>query len=75
METEIYRVLKLNAKGIDIDNLIFSMGVTLVDLTRLKRNIEKQLSPAKDIPMIVLLTNHTIGALAESIEISDRPME
>ena len=75
MERELCGVLNLNAEDIDINDSIFSMGVTSVDLIKTKRNIEKQLSPAKDIPMIALLTNPTIRALANSIEISDRPTE
>lgn len=70
---ELCEVLDLDAEDIDTNDPIFSMGVTSVDLIRLKRNIEKQLSPAKDIPMIALLTNPTIRALAQDIEISDRP--
>ena len=72
---ELCEVLDLDVEDMDIDNPIFSMGVTSVDLIRLKRNIEKQLSPAKDIPMITLLTNPTIRALAKSIESSDLPTE
>ena len=62
---ELCEVLDLDAEDIDSDSSIFSMGVTSVDLIRLKRNIEKQLSLAKDIPMIALLTNPTIRALAK----------
>ena len=75
LKREFCGVLDLNAEDIDIDNSIFSMGVTSVDLIRLKRNIEKELSPPKDIPMIALLTNPTIRALAKSIEISERLTE
>ena len=72
---ELSDILDLDAEGIDTDSSIFSIGVTSVDLIRLKRDIEKQLSPAKDIPMIALLTNPTIRALATSIEMPHRPTE
>ncbi len=72
---EFCEVLDLGAEDIDIDNAIFSMGVTSVELIRLKRNIEKQLSPGNDIRMVALLTNPTIRALANSIGIADRPAE
>jgi len=70
---ELCEILDLDAEDIDTDNSVFSMGVTSVGLIRLKRNIERWLSPAKDIPMTALLTNPTIRALAKSIEISDEP--
>ena len=70
---EFCEVLDLNVEDIDTDSSIFSMGVTSVDLIRLKRNIEKNLSPTRDIPMIALLTNPTIRDLAKTIAISDRP--
>ena len=70
---ELCEILDLDAEDVDTDHSIFSMGVTSVDLIRLKRNIEKQRSPEKDIPMIYLLTNPTIRALAKSIGISDMP--
>lgn len=72
---ELCEVLDLDAEDVDTDSSIFSMGVTSFDLIRLKQNIEKQLSDAKDIPMIALLPNPTFKALAESIEISDRRTE
>lgn len=72
---ELCGVLDLNAEDIDIDDSMFSMGVTSVDLIKLKCNVEKQLSPAKDIPIIALLTNPTIRALAKCIETRDRPTE
>lgn len=72
---ELCEVLDLDVEDMDIDNPIFSMGVTSVDLIRLKRNIEKQLLPVKDIPMMALLTNPTIRALAKSIEVSDMATE
>ncbi|KAK0509642.1 hypothetical protein JMJ35_008036 [Cladonia borealis] len=47
LEREVCGVLNLSAEDIDIDDSIFSMGITSVDLIRLKRNIEKQLPPQK----------------------------
>ena len=47
---ELCEVLNLDAGDIDVDDSIFGMGVTSVDLIRLKRNIEKQFSATKDIP-------------------------
>lgn len=72
---ELCEVLDLDAEDIDTERPIFSIGVTSVDLIKLKRNIEKQLSPARDIPMLALLTNPTIRALAKTIQKSDRPIE
>ena len=40
---ELCEVLDLDAEDIDTERPIFSMGVTSVDLIKLKRNIEKQL--------------------------------
>ena len=71
---EFCEVLDLNVEDIDTDSSIFSMGVTSVDLIRLKRNIEKNLSPPRDIPMIALLTNPTIRTLAKTIASSEGPM-
>ena len=75
LERAFCAVLDLDVEDMYIDNSIFSKGVTSVDLIRLERNIEKQLSPAKDIPMTALLTNPTIRALARSIEVSDMATE
>ena len=72
---EFCEILDLDAEDIDTESSILGMGATSVDLIRLKRDIEKQLSPAKEIPMTALLTNPTIRALAKSIEIPDRPTE
>lgn len=72
---ELCEVLDLDAEDVDTDSSIFSMGVTSFDLIRIKQNLEKQLSDAKDVPMVALLPNPTFKALAESIEISDRRME
>ena len=47
LEREVCGVLNLNAEDMDIDKSIFSMGITSIDLIRLKRNIEKQLPPPK----------------------------
>ena len=41
LEREVCGVLNLSAEDINIDDSIFNMGITSVDLIRLKRNIEK----------------------------------
>lgn len=72
---ELSEISELDTGDIDIDNPIFTTGLTSVDLIRLKRDVEKQLSLTTDTPAIALLTNPTVGALAKSIEVSDRPTE
>ena len=75
LKREFCGVLDLDAEDIDIDISIFSMGVTSVDLIRLKRNIEKELFPPKEIRMIALLKNPSIKSLARTIEISEEQTE
>ena len=68
---EVCEVLEISEDETNVDDSIFEMGVTSIDLIKLKRRIEKQLSLTIEIPIITILTNPTIRALAEGIQRPD----
>ena len=68
---EFSEVLGLCEDETNVDDSIFEMGITSVDLIKLKRRIEKQLALNIEIPMIIMLTNPTIRGLARSIQRPD----
>ena len=72
---ELCEIIDVDIGDIDVNSSMFSMGVTSVDLIKLKRNIEIHIITKKEIPMIALLTNSTVRALAKNIETCDRPTE
>lgn len=65
---EFCEALGLCEDETNVNDSIFETGVTSIDLIKLKRRIEKQLSLSIEIPMIIMLKNPTMRALAKSIQ-------
>ncbi|KAL8920035.1 MAG: hypothetical protein Q9208_006490 [Pyrenodesmia sp. 3 TL-2023] len=65
--TIIAKTLDLHDLQIGIDTLIFDIGISSVELIRLKSLSEKAFGIA-DIPMVTFLSNMTIRSLASAIE-------
>lgn len=71
-DTEIYlledftKTLDIQPDLIGVDTPIFEMGVTSMDLIRLKRHIDNRLG--LDIPIITLMTNSTARSMARALK-------
>ena len=57
----------------DVTTPIFEMGITSIDLIRLKRNIEEHLELSSPIPIITLMTNPTIRSLVIALNTETVP--
>ncbi|KAB8209888.1 hypothetical protein BDV34DRAFT_232015 [Aspergillus parasiticus] len=60
--------LKLPEEDVDVQSSLFDMGITSVELIKLKKQIEEDLNVAQEIPIITLMTNPTVRALASALE-------
>ncbi|KAJ5888974.1 hypothetical protein N7495_009015 [Penicillium taxi] len=60
--------LGLPEEEFDVESSLFDMGITSVELIKLKKHIEAQLSLAQQIPIITLMTNPTVRSLASTLE-------
>jgi acyl-CoA synthetase (AMP-forming)/AMP-acid ligase II/thioesterase domain-containing protein len=71
-EEHLMRVFKetldLSEQDFGLETPIFETGVTSVDLIRLKREIEKQLMPTVEIPMITMMSNPKVRSLASALQ-------
>ncbi|OJJ56900.1 hypothetical protein ASPSYDRAFT_47177 [Aspergillus sydowii CBS 593.65] len=56
----------------DVQSSLFDIGITSVDLIRLKKHVEEQLDLAQEIPIVTLMVNPTVRALATALEASQR---
>ena len=68
-------LLKLFLETLDIldesfgvETRIFEIGVTSIDLIRLKSQVEKRLLSSNELPMIILITNPTVRSLATALQ-------
>ena len=52
----------------DVKTPVFNMGITPVELIKLKKNIEEHFELTREIPMITLMTNTTVHDLAEALQ-------
>ncbi|KAL5355882.1 hypothetical protein BJX96DRAFT_79691 [Aspergillus floccosus] len=60
--------LGLPEEEMDVQSSLFDMGITSVELIKLKKHIEESLSIAQEIPVITLMANPTVRALASALE-------
>lgn len=60
------RCLGLPESDFDVKTPVFNMGITSVELIKLKKNIEEHLELTREIHMITLMTNTTVHDLAEA---------
>ena len=67
--SEVYsRVFEISKNDIAADTSIFDMGVSSMELLRLKSEVEKSLSLSKPIAITTIMTNPTIRDLAVILE-------
>ncbi|PYH40965.1 non-ribosomal peptide synthetase [Aspergillus saccharolyticus JOP 1030-1] len=59
--------LDLPAGEFDVQTPIFDMGITSIELIKLKKNIEEHLDLTQELPMITLMTNSTVRDLASAL--------
>ncbi|CAI7637136.1 unnamed protein product [Penicillium glandicola] len=60
--------LELPEEEFDVQSSLFNMGVTSVELIKLKKHIEEHLSLSQEIPIITLMVNPTVRDLASALE-------
>ncbi|KAL6712850.1 hypothetical protein ACLMJK_009562 [Lecanora helva] len=72
---EVCETLGYSAEDIVPDDSIFSMGITSVDLIRLQRNVQINITPAPELTMSSFLTNPTIRSLAHEIDKTNQPKD
>jgi acyl-CoA synthetase (AMP-forming)/AMP-acid ligase II/thioesterase domain-containing protein len=60
--------LELHEEEFDVQCSLFDMGVTSVELIKLKKCIEEHLSLSQEIPIITLMVNPTVRDLASALE-------
>ncbi|KAL8836162.1 MAG: hypothetical protein Q9170_003015 [Blastenia crenularia] len=65
--TIIAETFNLNDLPINVDTFIFDIGISSVDLIRLK-NVSEKAFGIVDIPIVVLLSNMTVRSLASAME-------
>ncbi|KAJ5378537.1 hypothetical protein N7509_011656 [Penicillium cosmopolitanum] len=60
--------LELPQEEFDVQSSLFDMGITSVELIKLKKKIEEHLNLAHEIPIITLMTNPTVRDLASALK-------
>ncbi|KAJ5885892.1 hypothetical protein N7504_011728 [Penicillium tannophilum] len=65
--------LGLPEQEFDVQSSLFDMGITSVELIKLKKKIEEKLNIAQEIPIITLMTNPTVRDLASALEDQQSP--
>ncbi|MCJ1236909.1 hypothetical protein MMC14_004892 [Varicellaria rhodocarpa] len=60
--------LEIHEDAFGVETRVFEIGVTSIDLIRLKRCLEKVLQMSVEIPMITMMTNPTVRTLAIALE-------
>ncbi|KAK1144879.1 hypothetical protein N8T08_004892 [Aspergillus melleus] len=61
-------LLEIPAEDISLDDSIFDLGVSSFNLILLRSMIQKVVDAKVDIPMSIMLTEPTVGAIAASID-------
>ena len=59
--------LELPAREFGVTTSVFEMGVTSIDLIKLKRRIETRLALEVEIPMVTMMTNPTVRSIAAAL--------
>jgi acyl-CoA synthetase (AMP-forming)/AMP-acid ligase II/thioesterase domain-containing protein len=72
---ELEASLELPAREVGVTTSVFEMGVTSIDLIKLKRRIEVRLGLKAEIPMVTMMTNPTARSLAAALKDLDGPQE
>lgn len=58
----------LSIEEIGVDVSLFDLGVTSVEIIRFKKRLEEKLQLKEEIPLILILTNPTVQAMAKALE-------
>ncbi|GAB1204409.1 hypothetical protein APSETT445_003062 [Aspergillus pseudonomiae] len=58
----------ISGEEFDVQTPIFDVGITSIDLIKLKKNIEVHLNLESEIPMITLMTNTTVRELSRALQ-------
>ncbi|MCJ1243553.1 hypothetical protein MMC30_000750 [Trapelia coarctata] len=67
--------LELPTRALGVTTSVFEMGVTSIDLIKLKRRIETTLALQAEIPMVTLMTNPTVRSIAAALKTLDHPKQ
>lgn len=59
--------LGLSEEEFDVQTPIFDLGITSIDLIRLKKSLEEQLDIGQEIPMTTLMANTTVRELSAAL--------
>ncbi|MCJ1313935.1 hypothetical protein MMC25_007615 [Agyrium rufum] len=71
---EFVSTLELANGEMGVDTPVFAMGVTSIDIIKLKRRIEARLGlPTNQIPMIMMMTNPTVRSLGSALQRLNQP--
>jgi len=73
--TEFEASLELPAREFGVTTSVFEMGVTSIDLIKLKRRIEIRLGLKAEIPIVTMMTNPTARSIAAALTDLDGPKE
>ncbi|KAJ5938063.1 hypothetical protein N7454_004405 [Penicillium verhagenii] len=65
--------LDLPEEEFDVQSSLFDMGITSVELIKLKKKIEQELGLTQEIQIITLMTNPTVRDLASALDDQQRP--
>ena len=67
-------VLELFGRDLGVDTNMFGMGMTSIDLLKLKQRLQVTLDIA-DIPLVTIMMNPTVRSLATALQVIQRPRE
>ncbi|KAL5366155.1 acetyl-CoA synthetase-like protein [Aspergillus floccosus] len=59
--------LELSEEEFDVQTPIFDLGITSIDLIKLKKNLEEQLNIGQEIPMTTIMANTTVRELSTAL--------
>ncbi|RHZ46497.1 non-ribosomal peptide synthetase [Aspergillus thermomutatus] len=76
MEQRLLSIFTTSLAGLsgdfDVVTPILDMGISSIELIKLKKNLEEHLDLVQDIPPITLMINPTVRSLAEALEDAQR---
>ncbi|KAF9895404.1 hypothetical protein FE257_000310 [Aspergillus nanangensis] len=65
--TIFHKSFELHGQDFDVQTPIFDLGITSIDLIKLKKNLEEHLDMVHEIPMVTLMTNSTVRNLSTAL--------
>ncbi|KAA8643964.1 Nonribosomal peptide synthetases (NRPS) [Aspergillus tanneri] len=67
MLTIFVHSLGVTELGFDVETPVFDMGITSIELIKLKKDLEDHLQLTREIPMVALMSNSTVRELANAL--------